>query len=283
VIVSEHSHTRKVNRPFFLEVRKMMIAQHHLSATIMFGESSLPSAAKLMPRIESRLPGMRAVKETSPQSGDVLLFRAGAQLCAIMPMALPCHLSPDDSGVTGAWYWPQAWQKLRGHSAHMIVSVSGGADGKASAALLGQSVAAVIEAAPSALAVRWGSSGALWPAHAVRSMVRAGHDDLPLPLCISVQVQRKTGKAFWNRGEWLDARTQGMAAFGLMEIVTKRFRGSSKQLTGGLLSVASYLINSAPILRDGEMIGATPGSRFLVRQERLGWWTPDKAYRVYFV
>ena len=55
-------------------------------------------------------------------------------------------------GFPTAWYWPETWETVKDHKAHIVVSATGGADARSRVTLLGQLVAAPVECTPAALA-----------------------------------------------------------------------------------------------------------------------------------
>jgi hypothetical protein len=252
-----------------------------LMAIVMLGDLKLPDIDSLSKAIQARLPDVPIPPEDSANKDGALLLFARDAMCGIMRLGAPCPISPQDSPFAAAWYWPQAWETLKDHKAHMIVSVSG-ADARARATLFGQFVAAAVEAAPSALGVFCASSDALWPAKAVPTMVAPRNNVVPLPLVVSAKLSRDAVKGASQQPGKISGITKGLAAFGLMEIESLGYSGHPQALSGSLLDLASYLIESGSAVKDGDTIGPDEKTKWLVRHESSRLAPGRAVYRLYF-
>jgi hypothetical protein len=77
--------------------------------------------------------------------------------------------------------------------------------------------------------------------------------------------------------------TQGLAAFGQMEIESLGYSGAPTDLNGPLLDLASYLINSGAVLiLDGETVGPDANTKWRVRHEGSRFLPGRMVHRVYF-
>lgn len=159
--------------------------------------------------------------------------------------------------------------------AHLIVSATGGGDAKKRAALLGQLVAAAIEATPGAVGVHWAGSDALWPATAVAKAIACGDAKPPVMFCVAVKLSRDAdGK--------ISAITRGLADFGLMEIETRGFAGDLRVLSGVILDLAGYLIEAGDVIKDGDTIGPDAQTKIKVWRRELTLVSEERVYGLHF-
>jgi hypothetical protein len=106
-------------------------------------------------------------------------------------------------------------------------------------------------------------------------MAAPGSDAPPLPLCVTVALSRDASGA-------VSGITQGLAAFGLMEIESLGYAGAPTDLNGLLLDLATYLIDAGAVLKDGETVGPDANTKWRVRHEVSRFLPGRMAYRVYF-
>lgn len=131
-------------------------------AIVMTAGEEFPSNAGLAQAIKARILAIAIPPEILADPNGTLVFLYEDYMFAVGKVDAPCPISKDDPCVQFAWYWPDAWEAVSKHKAHLLASVSGGADARRRAALHGQLVAAVIDATKDAVAVHWASSDSLW-------------------------------------------------------------------------------------------------------------------------
>jgi hypothetical protein len=251
-----------------------------ISAIVMLGDLNLPNDDALGRTIQTRLPDV-PIPASSSKSGP-LLFVTQEAICTVMTVAAPCPISQQDSAVMTAWHWPQAWENVEHHKAHIIVSVSSDGDPRVKMKLFGQLTAAAVEASPMAMGVHCSSADVLWPASVLPPMVSARGADLPLPLCVSVKLSHNIDKRTLLPTGTISGMTKGLSAFGLMEIETHGYDPDPQALNGLLLDLASYLIKAGPVVKDGDRIGPDETTKITVRHEHSGFVQGQSVYRLYF-
>lgn len=251
-----------------------------MMAIIMLADLNLPSDEALRSAIAARLPGVSILADAALGVDGPIMFVERGAVCTIMRFEAPCPMSDKDIPFLFAWYWPTAWEELRGHKAHMIVSVVGTPDARTRATLLGQLTAAAVEATPSSLAVC--CADALWPANALPSMAMPQSDAVPTPLVVAVGLSRGDSENIDPKEIKLSARTRGLAAFGLMEIEAFGFAGDLGALGAFVYDLASYLISAGPVIKDGDTIGPDENTKVLVQHKTSHWVPGQKVYHVQF-
>jgi len=159
-------------------------------AIVMTAGAAFPSNAGLVRAIKARIPNLVIPEDVVADPNGTLVFLHEDYMFAVGKVDAPCPISKDDACVRFAWYWPDAWEAVSKHRAHLLPSVSGGADARRRAALHGQLVAAVVDAAKDAVAVHWASSGSLWPAPLVAQTIAPGDQKPPVAFCVAIKLSR---------------------------------------------------------------------------------------------
>jgi hypothetical protein len=243
-------------------------------AIVMLGSAQLRSDEALKRAISARLPGA-SFGEDKTRS----VFVLDGALCTISLVEAPAPVSRQDPCFAAAWYWPDAWNTVKNHKAHILIGVTG-ADAKTSAALFCQLVAAGVEAASSPLVVHSATPDVLLPAKTVPAMVTRASGSIAPMLVVGAKLSRDAGAP--GRPATLSAFTVGLSAFGLMELETIGFRGQPAALNVTLLDLAAYLFNAGAVIKDGDTTGPDEKTKITVRHEPSKLRPGHRVYRLYF-
>jgi hypothetical protein len=244
-----------------------------LMAIIMLGKPEHLSDEALKRAISARLPGASFGAAETPN-----LFVVDGALCTVGRVDAPAPISRRDP-CFATWFWPEAWNVVKNHKAHILISVTG-AEPKIRAGLFCQLVAAVIEASSSPLAVHSATSDVLLPAQTVPGMVPRGSGSIAPMLLVGARLSRDTVRP--GQPPTLSAFTAGLSAFDLMELETIGYIGTPAELNVTLLDLASYLLNAGPVLKDGDTVGPDEKTRIRVRHEPSKLRPGCSVYRLYF-
>ncbi|CCJ07945.1 hypothetical protein [Methylocystis sp. SC2] len=93
----------------------------------MTAGEEFPSNAGLAQAIKARIPNIVIPSEILADPKGTLVFLYEDYMFAVGKVDAPCPISKDDPCVQFAWYWPDAWEVVSKHKAHLLASVSGGA------------------------------------------------------------------------------------------------------------------------------------------------------------
>jgi hypothetical protein len=243
-------------------------------AIVMLGSAKLRSDDALKRAISARLPGASFEADKTRS-----VFLLDGALCTIGLVEAPAPVSRQDPCFAAAWYWPDAWNTVKNHKAHILIGVTG-ADAKTSAALFCQLVAAGVEAASSPLVVHSATPDVLLPAKTVPAMVTRASGSIAPMLVVGAKLSRDAGAP--GRPATLSAFTVGLSAFGLMELETIGFRGQPAALNVTLLDMASYLLSAGAVVKDGDTMGPDEKTKITVRHEPSKLRAGHSACRLYF-
>ena len=100
-------------------------------AIVMTAGKEFPSNAGLAQAIKARIPNIVIPSsEILVDQNGTLVFLYEDDMSAVGKVDAPCPISKDDPCVQFAWYWPDAWEAVSKNKAHLLPSVSGGADAR---------------------------------------------------------------------------------------------------------------------------------------------------------
>jgi hypothetical protein len=249
-------------------------------AYVMMSNSDAPALERLVAAIKRRIPDFELTPGEG-KAGEPLVGRVEDRLCAILYVEVPNPISPTDSFVNSAWWWPEAAKDLEARRAHAIVTVMGGTDPRADYILLAKLAAATIDTTQS-IGVIWEAADAAWQADLFTDIVDSVGNDLPMPLLFSVKLGRDSENPKADgQAAWL-AMTYGLAAFDLMEIEVRGFTGNTPQvMIETMQNIGAYLLEAGPVIADGHTVGPDEQTRIMVRHEESTLNPGTTVYRLY--
>jgi hypothetical protein len=199
------------------------------------------------------------------------------------------HLDGMDkqSYVTSCWWWPETREVVARTKAHAVTVVAGQLEKtppKERIFVEMQLVAAALDVLKSATAVVWPDANAMWKPDTFHTELERAKGEIPHTLAVAVKMGNDTENLHPNGKPKLFARTEGLNAFGIMEVEWRAFAGAPLDLVNWLLGVAWYLINKGPIIADGDTMGSdAPGvmPAIAIRHEDSTTVLGTRAYAIY--
>ncbi|MEQ1613592.1 MAG: DUF4261 domain-containing protein [Hyphomicrobiaceae bacterium] len=252
------------------------------SAFVILSTSRMPRAGDVLAAIAKRNLDFNATTTEldAPAKAIVGFGMHGAGLMALMFMDVPNPLSPNDSCVATAWWWPDDWAQLQKRKGHVMIHVPHD-DPKQRSILLAQLTAAVVETTD-AMAVIWNPADAVWQSEVFLKAVDATPPgQLPHSIAIAVRVGNDTENLRADGSPMNFGITNGLAEFGLMEIEVRGYPGYSIDMCATMINLASYLVDNGPVIGDGHTIGATAEQRMTVRHMPSTVVLGKSVYRLY--
>ena len=217
-------------------------------AMVALGPKPKFSGVQIQQDLVSNWPSLQVSKFVEEHDGILSLTFANAG-AFLTHMPAPIPWSDLEGPCATSIVWPHAERELRTHDSHLIITVSGELTRIELAKLLTQVNAAVLGACSDVIGVYWGSAGLVIPARLFRDFAIKM---LPLGLPVELWVDFRVGR---NAQGLNFGFTQGRSAFGLMEIETERASERPGELRERLCSIARYLLEKGPIIRDGDTVG----------------------------
>lgn len=191
------------------------------------------------------------------------------------------------SYVTSSWWWPETRAVVARTKAHAVTAVFGVNEKtppKERILVEMQLVAAALDVLKSATAVIWPDANAMWKPDDFRSQLDQANGEIPVTLAVAVKMGLDTENLRPDGKPKLFATTEGLHAFGMMEVEWRAFDGEFLKLVSLISGIAWYLINKGPIIQDGETMGSDAPDvmpPLVIRQEPSTTVLGTRAYVVY--
>jgi hypothetical protein len=157
-------------------------------------------------------------------------------------------------------HWENASDEVRACSGHMIITVMNDFSSAVKRAeVLTHVSAAVLESCPEAAGLYWGNAAMIWPREKYLSIAPASIDEsTSVILWVDVRINpisRTSTSGF----------TCGLRALDLMEFEVTKAPEPPSELYDRLMSMADYLIENGPVIKDGDTVGATASEKIKIR------------------
>ena len=175
-------------------------------------------------------------------------------------VAKPIPQGSLEESIDTSMLWPAAREDLRPHAGHIIVTVLDPDEDVRlrGAKILTYAVAGILGSCPEALGVAWGPRALLCPSQLFQEMAaKLLPDGLPLYLW----VQFRAGK---SPDGTTSGFTIGMSELGHKEFETANASDSVPELRERLFNLALYVLESGPVILDGNTIGADANEKIQV-------------------
>lgn len=189
--------------------------------------------------------------------------------------------------VTSSWWWPDNREVLARTKAHAVTAMFGQFEktpARERILVEMQLVAAALDVLRSATAVVWPDASAMWKPDQFCSEMEKAEGEIPVSLAVAVKLGRDTEHLRADGTPMWFARTEGLNAFGIMEVEWRAFSGDFLDLAKWLHGIAWYLVSKGAIIADGESIGSdTPGDMppIIIRHEPSTTVLGSRAYVAY--
>jgi hypothetical protein len=124
----------------------------------------------------------------------------------------------------------------------------------------------------------------MWKPEDFLSQLEGADGDIPVSLVVPVKIGSDAEHRRADGTPTLAARTDGLNAFGMMEVEWRGFDGQATDLCDSLSSIAEYLVAHGPIIADGDSLGGdAPGGmpNVIIRHEPSTTVPGTQAYAVY--
>jgi hypothetical protein len=210
----------------------------------------VPDVKKIVAKLKAP-KGKRYAVAALDSTDQTATFRLDGDLVTITDMGSPVPWSDLEGLCTKNWRWPTADKECRSARSHHIVTLSTNDSDPFRARLRLTDVVAADVAASGAIGVYWGEAPVVNSADIFAKMShQADPEYLPLHLWLTFDVVPVAD------GRWFFA-TQGMKAFGFMEIELERTTSDPVKTVGDIFNVAHYLLDNGAVLEDGNTFGTS--------------------------
>jgi hypothetical protein len=221
---------------------------HPLLAMVALNTPSLPSATALLGSLKA-IPGI-AVDLGSVQTKDnAFVFGPGKDHAAIALVSAPIPWSNLEGPCATAWWWPEATERTKGHSAHILVALVGETGNVVQRHITLTHLTTAVASHTDAVGIYWGGGRLVHDPQAfIEQAQNISPGNLPLPLWIDFRVEA-------NDDGSCRLFTTGMKALGKTEIEIPHSEKEPAEVFNFACSIADYIITSNPNVEDGHTLG----------------------------
>lgn len=225
------------------------------TALVALERPELPSFERVAQWYEEQYPDAPPLKAAGA-TANLQTFTIGDFTAAATLVPRPIPPGQLEGPAAAAWYWPAAAFSLRGHPAHVLVTlIDEGGNAVEKATTLTRLTAAITATAPS-VGVFWGPGRLVHPPAAfIEQAANVTPDNLPLFAWVDFRVERVDDDA--GDGETLRLFTTGLEALGGQELEVERFVGDPQELLSFVYNIAHYQLDRRKLIKDGDTIGLT--------------------------
>lgn len=194
---------------------------------------------------------------------------------AHMPLAIPGGEAEENAD--GNFLWPNGKEEAATHDSHVIVTNLGSGDqSPIQSAIAVSRLALVALRLFDGIGVYWGNASVCNSRVVFEDFCQNMSDEhLPVPVWLRFQLLSAPD-------DGIGLYTLGMGQFGLMDIEVDRCTMDVGALFEFVSNIAHYLIQSGPVIADGNTVGESAEERILVRHRRSMIDKTKKVYKIVF-
>lgn len=229
---------------------------------VMMDKAGMRSAKTFCQSLQRALPHLPASIVSEDKQG-IWALKVGHYDVYLALMPAPIPWSQLDTLTQAAWHWKEAAEILKGHRAHILITITNAPPDPLDADLLLTKVTAAVLEVQESLGVLWGG-----PAICSRTMFISEAKDaardkhLPVLSWMSFNMMKEQGQYVIS--------TQGMGRYGQMELDLWGDSGT-KNAVELALDLAVYVLKGA-VLKPGQTFGRTAQEKFKISH---GPWAMD--------
>ena len=212
---------------------------------------SLPPPEALLATLKA-VPGIAVDLGAVEKKENGFILGLGRDHAAVALVPVPIPWSKLEGPCATAWWWPQAAEAMRGHSAHALVALAGETGNPLQRHITLTHLVAAVLSHTDAVGVYWGGGAVV---HSPEAFLEQAQDfspeNLPIPLWIDFRVEPNDDGSH-------RLYTTGMNAFGKPEIEILHSAQQAAEIFNFASSIAEYVITRNPNIEAGHTVGRSP-------------------------
>ncbi len=239
-------------------------------------KSNAPDDLSLAARVVADVFG--AGYSAEPDEKNIITITRGNQtvgFLAHMPAAIPGGEAEENADAN--FLWPNGRDEAAAHRAHVIVTnIGAGNLTPVQSAIVVSRLALVALKLFDGIGVYWGNAGVCNSRAVFEDFCEdMSEEHVPVPLWLRFQLVRTSD-------DQIGMYTLGMRQFSLMDIEVDRCSLDVGDLFGFVSNIANYLIQSGPVINDGDTVGGSAEERILVHHRPSMVDPKKRVYKIVF-
>ncbi|MGO8752353.1 MAG: DUF4261 domain-containing protein [Thermoguttaceae bacterium] len=224
------------------------VAPRMLLSMVALNTSSLPLPQAMVASFKT-IPDLAVDIGSLTATGGNLVFGLGKDQAAVALMPAPIPWSNLEGPCATAWWWPEAAERMRGHSAHVLVVLAGDTGNLIRRHIALTHLTAAVASHTDAAGIYWGGGTLVHdPKVFIEQAQNLSPHNLPLPLWIDFRIESNEDGSY-------RLFTTGMKAFGKAEIEIPHSRNKPAEVFNFACSIADYVITGNPNIEDNHTVG----------------------------
>lgn len=268
--------------PFFDRFRKRKAeaasskADHATRHCFVLCKTAVPDDLSAAQRVVTEVFGPRYSAEHDEK--NIVTVSCGDDtvgFLAHLPIAIPEGEAEENADRN--FLWPDGRKEAATHQSHVIVTnVGAGDQSPIQSALAVSRLALVALKLFDGIGVYWGNASVCNSRAVFEDFCEdMSEEHVPVPVWLRFQLVGASDKG-------IGLYTLGMQQFGLMDIEVDRCKMDVGDLFEFVSNIAHYLIQSGPVIADGNTVGGTEEERILVRHRPSMIDKTRKVYKIVF-
>jgi hypothetical protein len=241
-----------------------------LMAMVALEEPSLLAPAALLANLKA-VPGLAVDLNSVQTKEDNFVFGLGKDTAAVALVPTPIPWSNLEGPCATAWWWPEAAERMRGHTSHILAALAGDTGNAIQRHIALTHLTAIAAAHTQPAGIYWTAGRVVHdPDVFIEQVQELSADDLPLHLWVDFRLEDNddgTHRLF----------TTGMTAFGKPEIEIPGSRKQRNEIYDFAYTVADYVITNPANIESGHTFGRSPEEKVQASYQPSMW---DKSMTV---
>jgi hypothetical protein len=210
--------------------------------------------------------------------GNIITVNRGEETVGFLAhMPAPIPKGEAEENADGNFLWPNGKDEAARHRSHVIVTnIGAGEQTPVQSAIAVSRLALIALKLFDGIGVYWGNASVCNSREAFEEFCAdMSEEHVPVPMWLRFQFVRASE-------DEVGMYTLGMPQFGLMEIEVDRCRLKPSDLFEFVSNIAHYLIQSGPVIADGNTVGGSEEERILVRHRASMIDPQRRVYKIVF-
>lgn len=239
---------------------------------VLLRDDAKVSVADIQRELASNWPDLE-ITEAEEKDGS-LSITFGETFVIFSRMPAPFPWSDLEGPCATSVLWKNAAAEIKPHKFHWVVVVNGELDPIELSTMLTQATASFMAVCPTAIGVYWGNATLIVPKNLFIDFAK---DVMSLGPPLHIWVDFRVGRD----GEHTSSGfTAGMKALGHMELEAQKSPEPPGELHERLMSLARYVVENGPVIRDGDTIGEDENERIRVIYSKSAFGHKDQVMRL---
>ncbi len=238
--------------------------------------ASEPSNLANATEVVARIFGNQCTAEVG-EGNMVSVNRGEENIGFLAHMPAPIPGGEAEGNADGNFLWPNGKEEAAKHQSHVIVTNIGGEEQTpiVSAMTVSRLTLAALEIFDG-IGVYWGNASVSNSRAIFEEFCgNISEEHLPLPVWLRFQPVRQSDNE-------IGLYTIGMSQFGLMDIEVDRCTMGLEELFEFVSNIAHYLVQSGPVIADGNTVGGSEEERIVVHHRPSMVDANRKVYKIVF-